>query len=445
MKEIEKFMKYLVNKYNIKISKRQTLENLSAIYVGEKTETLAKRFLAEKLALLSVILCVGFILTILTMFGTEKKTIQKNTVNRPIKGEVTKEVNANVEVDNSVFPITFSLDEVRMQNQELDQMFEQLAMDLPRLILKGNKELSNVQSSLNLIDRIDESNITVKWESNSPSIVDYQGNVNNANVSENGELVTLTAKLDYYGKKAETSFEVIVKPPTLTNEEIMINSILEEINLIDNKNIYESNIMLPTKIGDKPLKWSVKSQNLSLKIFAFTIIFMAVIFKIKDYELEEKVKKRKQQMLVDYSEIVAKLSLLISAGLTTGAAIQKVAADYSKTKKNKIRYAFEELLICCSSLNNGKTEQEVLEYYGLRCGMPEYLRLTSILSQNLKKGTAELAITLDELTIDAFQQKKAIAKILGEKASTKLLLPMMLLLIIVLLIVVVPTFISIKF
>ncbi len=66
-----------------------------------------------------------------------------------------------------------------------------------------------------------------------------------------------------------------------------------------------------------------------------------------------------------------------------------------------------------------------------------------MLSQNIRKGTKGLTDFLGRESEDAFEERKNLAKKIGEEAGTKLMIPMFLMLIIVFAIVIVPSFFSI--
>lgn len=76
--------------------------------------------------------------------------------------------------------------------------------------------------------------------------------------------------------------------------------------------------------------------------------------------------------------------------------------------------------------------------------MASYRKLGMLLSQNLRKGTKGLSQILQKEAAIAFEERKGIAKRLGEEAGTKLLGPMFLMLGIVLIIIIVPAFFSIQ-
>ena len=85
-----------------------------------------------------------------------------------------------------------------------------------------------------------------------------------------------------------------------------------------------------------------------------------------------------------------------------------------------------------------------MENFGRRCDVQVYIRLGALLSQNLRKGTKGLTELLKLESIQAFEERKAQAKRLGEEAGTKLLLPMFLMLAVVLVIVIVPAFLTLQ-
>ena len=59
------------------------------------------------------------------------------------------------------------------------------------------------------------------------------------------------------------------------------------------------------------------------------------------------------------------------------------------------------------------------------------MKFSTLLVQNLKKGNANLINILEYESADIFNERKENAKILGEEASTKLLVPMVLMMTII--------------
>ena len=88
----------------------------------------------------------------------------------------------------------------------------------------------------------------------------------------------------------------------------------------------------------------------------------------------------------------------------------------------------------------GIPERTAYEGFGKRTGIREYVRLSTFLLQNLKKGSTTLLGQLQEETRAAEELRMQNARKLSEEAATKLLLPMVLLLVIVMVMIMVPAF-----
>ena len=131
--------------------------------------------------------------------------------------------------------------------------------------------------------------------------------------------------------------------------------------------------------------------------------------------------------------------------MTAKNAWKKIVTDYEKRLQNTgKRYAYEEMLYTYHEMQGGMTENESYEKFGYRCQLRPYLKFGVLLSQNLRKGSKGLAEILSLEAATAFEERKSLAKKLGEEASTKLLLPMFLMLAIVMVIVIVPAFFSMQ-
>ena len=96
----------------------------------------------------------------------------------------------------------------------------------------------------------------------------------------------------------------------------------------------------------------------------------------------------------------------------------------------------------CYELQSGRSEKEAYDHLGKRCQVQVYMKLSTLLSQNLRKGSNDLLRVLRQEADTAFEERKGLAKKLGEEAGTKLLLPMMMMLCIVMVIIMIPAYFS---
>ena len=106
-------------------------------------------------------------------------------------------------------------------------------------------------------------------------------------------------------------------------------------------------------------------------------------------------------------------------------------AETRKTKNDKVDYLTEEMFLTKNQMDNGISEEKAYEMFGRRIGILTYMKFSTLLVQNLKKGTANLINILEYESADIFNERKENAKILGEEASTKLLVPMVLMMTII--------------
>ena len=186
----------------------------------------------------------------------------------------------------------------------------------------------------------------------------------------------------------------------------------------------------------------MENKVLTLAALAGVIIVLIIISRRqKDAEQE---KKRREKLLADYPELISRLLLYLKAGLVCRSAFFRIAADYKKESDSgkPVRPAFEELTAACRDMEKGLGEVESYRKFGRRCVLPSYRMLSVLLEQNIKKGGPALTEQLEREMITAYEERRRLARIEGERASIKLLLPMGMMLIVVMAIVIVPAMIS---
>lgn len=174
-----------------------------------------------------------------------------------------------------------------------------------------------------------------------------------------------------------------------------------------------------------------------------TIVTAVSVYAISDQDIHKQQEQRKKRMQKDYPDIVHKMVLYIGAGMTTRGAFQKIAGDYEHKKSGKeLSPAYEEMLYACRELRSGVSEASAYEHFGKRTGLQEYVRLSTLLTQNLKRGNSTLLERLREEADRAGEARLQNCKRLGEEAGTKLLVPMVLMLLVVMVLIMIPAFSS---
>ena len=75
-------------------------------------------------------------------------------------------------------------------------------------------------------------------------------------------------------------------------------------------------------------------------------------------------------------------------------------------------------------------------------GADRYKTLSTLLIQNLQKGSRYLADLLEKESVEAWEERKRKARVLGDTAATKLLFPMVLMLLVVMAVIMLPACLS---
>lgn len=231
---------------------------------------------------------------------------------------------------------------------------------------------------------------------------------------------------------------------TLTEEEKDEKRIRDAIALYNQKKNDPDYYYLPARIDGKRLEWSGIADNSGSLIAALGILAAFVMIFRKEQEIQEKQKKRTEQLMMDYPGLIMKFTLLVQAGMTVRRAFQKMALDYKRKRKmtENIRFAYEEILVTCNEMESGISELEAYRRFGERCGQIKYKTFATLLIQNLQKGSKRMSDMLEKESMEAWDERKRKARVLGEMAATKLLFPMILMMVVVMAIIMIPAFLA---
>lgn len=207
---------------------------------------------------------------------------------------------------------------------------------------------------------------------------------------------------------------------------------------LDNPDYY----YLPTEWNGEEIVWEEPRNNSGGLLAGLSLLASGVIMVRKAREEQEKKLKRMEQLLMDYPALVMKFTLLVQAGMTVRKAFQKIAFDYKRKKKGSSRWAYEEVVAACNEMDSGVSEAEAYRRFGERCGQIKYKTFATLLIQNLQKGSRRMSDMLEKESMEAWDERKRKARILGEMAATRLLLPMAMMLLVVMAVIMIPAFLS---
>ena len=342
-------------------------------------------------------------------------------------------------------PGTIPVRDRQYSDEEAKTLYDTVLPELTDRILGGNESLEAVRGDLDLVRVLEPYGLTVRWESENAELVDSFGTVVNSGVSEEGEMVWLKAVLTDGVHTQEYDIRVTVMPPVLNGDEQLKEKVMEACRRLDTRQKTEKELLLPEEVDGKKLSY-YRERDTDYTVIPFLGVLLAFLWAAREKMKEQNAKKQREQLLLlDYSEIVSKFMVFISAGMTIRTAWERIAVGYENTVQGgtrKPRPAYEEMCHTISQLKSGMAESRAYGEFGRRCGLQPYVKLAALLEQNRKTGSKNLKAALELEMVTAFEQRKNLAKKLGEEAGTKLLLPLFLMLGVVMVMMVVPAFLA---
>lgn len=373
----------------------------------------------------------------------------ENGISRNDYGEGTRTEDLQIRVNGGErkdFEVEIS--EKMYEEDEVKELFQRCISKLEKEILGENQSMDCVEKNLNLVTELPGEPVEISWKLDQYEVLNIYGQIQEENLTEEGTLVNLEAIITYKeNQELQTLYQcaAVVYPQKLGKEDAIIRKVTQRIAKENEETRKNNSVQLPESMEGETLQYYYKMDFRGGVLLLLAVITGILFFLQELQNREKKLQDRKKQMMLDYPEIINKLTLFLGAGMNIKRAWKKVVNDYEAGKKIwGIRAAYEEMKITCREMDSGVTEAESYERFGKRCGVQEYVRLGALLSQNIRKGTKGLNQILRLESLQAFENRKANAKKAGEEAGTKLLVPMFLMLAVVLVMVTIPAFLTMK-
>lgn len=171
----------------------------------------------------------------------------------------------------------------------------------------------------------------------------------------------------------------------------------------------------------------------SAEITFFAVILAGLIVYYLDFTIDESINLRHDEILRDLPSVMSKLSLLINAGMILRDAWAKVASTGE-------RLLYQEMQIAEYDMSNGLSDYEALISFTERCNIKEIKKFTSVIIQNIEKGSGELSKSLKELSEESWNEKKQLTIQKGAAADSKLMIPTGIIFAGILMVIMVPLF-----
>lgn len=475
------------------------------------------RRIRETLEAASLVLVLLFVVWISTK--DTSSAIEGGKIERPAYGSSDSTYDLNVAVDGEAEsePLSVIVRARQFTPEEAKEKLSAARDELESLLPGENPSLGEVRTALSLPAALQGGAVQADYTVSPPGYIDSDGSIL-AKMSDipdpehpyapvidpDGTALTITADLTCRDEKLEYSCGALLLPPVLSADEELRLSLKNAVNEADLSSACDSSLSLPKDVDGHSVDWSYPEDN-PLPLLAFLAVIVPIaVWVHSEQSVHDEAKRREEQLSLDYSEFLWKLTMLLSAGLTLRGAFTRICRQYTQSRQDESasicrddggvipvrcvagtngrhrdksgvrfsgrsgqkfaagsakntsrksgrnsadktpprRYLYEELIYTLREMQSGVPEGTAYQNFGRRCGLPSYIKLGSLLAQNLQKGARGLTALLEKEATISMEEHKNAARKLGEKASIKLLLPMILMFTVVLAILMIPAFLS---
>lgn len=407
---------------------------------GKDLEATLKDYYIKEISRTILIIVVTLVIAISFILFKSLQAKKDIVLLRPDYGDDKEEVILYADTDKEelkieVLPVVYTQKALQDITSKLDE-------EIKTALLGENEALDKVEKSLNLAEDTAYPGIYINWKCGNYEIMDRDGTIHNENIREDVSTY-VTAEVFYEDKLCEYTYDITIIPSK--EGKTARYKLQQAIYKLLEKEPYKKEINIASSIDGIQLYTPDKWEKGWLYIGVLGIVVSILLWAKDLEEIKSKNKVRDIQLLKEYPNFVNKLVLLLGAGLSMKKIVYKLAEEYEyrrKKEENYYNYLYEELVITLHEMKTGAGEVTAYYNMGRRIGIPAYLKLVTMIVQNIKRGSVGLLAKLEEEEIVAFNNRKELAKKLGEEVGTKLLIPMVLQMAIVMVIIMIPAMLS---
>lgn len=465
---------FLYDRFIPRGRKLKLTDELDAVSCHQKDST--RTYYLEKISsTLFISSLMGVALLLGTLYSArQNRSIPSNLITRPGYGEAVLEETLNLTAagEKESESVTIRVSPKAYTYMQAQILLDQAETQLQKQLPGRNDSLDEIRYPLHLPQSLLDGAISAEYTISPFGVIDDTSGAIVGDLTENGTPVTVEATLKVQELERICRYAAVVFPPVLTDREQFAAELDNALRTADNSDPTSDKIQLPAYAGDTPLSWSRPKGPFLTILFILTILLPALFWFQKDEKMKELAKRRRELLDLDYSELLFKLTLLIGAGLTIKGAFSRICSqqdalqhgsplpvragkdsiqqpaaqnqfpEIKGARPESVHPVYGEIRILLREITDGVPEETAYENFGRRCGLPTYIKLGSLLAQNLRKGSSGLTALLEKEAFLSLQQHRTAARKMGERASMRMLFPMLLMFVDVMLIMMVPAMLS---
>ena len=393
----------------------------------------------KKIILAAVLISIlGIIAGII--YDSSLKNIEITKLKRPESYENAEDINFGMEVsgidDKEQLQYTGQIGAKKIAEGEIQNYLIKTLDQVEKSMFREGESREKVLTGVNIPSSLPENPVNISFSTSESGVLLENGDINFDLVKEK-QLLTVKLLVAYEGKEAERNVDITVFPKLLTEEERIRLAVKDEMDKLLAGGENEI-IEMPGEVEGHGVKVFIPKEEITGSITGFTLLLIICLFVSFNENNKKKIKDREEALKNGYTEFVGRFVILLGAGLSVSAIWKKLEAGFASNKSLS-----EEIRLTLWETANGKTEREAYENFGKRIGGTQYAKFVSVINQSLKLGSGQLLARLEAESEAAMFERRNRAKVMGEVADTKLLLPMMLQLVLIMLIIMVPALMAV--
>lgn len=422
---------YLNTKFRLTINKDR-LEKLKKIYVGIDSKEIEREYFSKIITSVTLILiCILLLIPICIVSSGGKKILYNDYfIEKEDVGGSEKSVNIRTKINGEEKDVTVDIPAKEYSDKELKKKIDEAQRYIDKNYLGENESADKITKNLNFVKSIPNSAIEIIWNGDSEEYIDDNGKLNRDGLKSEKQL-EIGVTLKYKDYKKELFYQLTVIPPQKSQQDLIWDKWKEMLGIAKDNTSDQKYLMLPKEVMGHSVHYSEKrDKSIACVLLCGVLCIISVPF-VMDSQMKSSIEKRDKELRKEYPELIEKFILLIGAGLGVRGAWNRMTDEYLDRldKDNKKSYAYEEMLVTRHNIENGMSEIKAYELFGRRIGLLPYMKFSTLITQNLRKGTSDMLRILEYEAVDVMNEKKENARILGEEASTKLLFPMMIMMV----------------
>lgn len=366
--------------------------------------------------------------------------VELTTITRPKPYEEAENISFGVEVDGikADKELTYEgqIGVKKLEEGKIDEHLQNTLDTLEANMYREGEGKERVLTGLNIPVRLENNPVDISFSTDEGGILLDNGDLNFEMIKEKRQ-VTLKLTASYGEREMSRSLVITVYPRTLTEEEKVKLAVKEKLDsaLADGEN---ETITLPAEVEGKRVRAYFPKEEITGNLVGFALAAIICLFVVFNENNKRKIRDREEELKNGYTEFVGRFVILLGAGLNIPAIWRKLETGFASNKS-----LTEEIRLTLWEVGNGKTEREAYENFGKRIGGTQYAKFVSVINQSLKLGQGQLLSRLEAESEAAMFERRNKAKVMGEVADTKMLMPMMLQLVLIMLIIMVPALLAV--